>query len=155
MADRCPKCEKPIRPGAKFCTFCGHVIQDGTGAPAPAATPPPGRTPPPPPGPGRPQAGKPVAEKPAEGNVFCQHCGAANRPGAKFCTSCGKSPTIELPSRGSRLRTCGFLVLVVLVILVSLVGIAWGFEVDKLLFSTPTPTPDIVPSSLALLLGLV
>jgi hypothetical protein len=149
MADRCPKCEKPIRAGAKFCTFCGHVIQDVPVTPAPAATPSPGRTPTPPPGPGKPEAGKS-----GEGNFFCQHCGAPNRPGAKFCTSCGKSPTIEPPPRGARLKTCGFLVLVALVILVSLVGIAWGFELDKLLFPTPTPTPEITPSSLALLLGL-
>jgi hypothetical protein len=144
MADRCPKCEKPIRPGAKFCTFCGHVIQAGPATPTPAATPPPGSPP---------ESGRPAAGKPAESGFFCQHCGAPNRPGAKFCTSCGKSPLIEPPSSGSRLKTCGFLVLVVLVILVSLVGIAWGFELDKVLF--PTPTPEIVPSSLALLVALV
>lgn len=60
----CPKCGKPLRPGARFCGNCGATIP----AAAQAV--------------GAPQI--------AEGDVSpCPNCGKPVRRGAKFCTHCG------------------------------------------------------------------
>ncbi|MBN2548149.1 MAG: zinc ribbon domain-containing protein [Anaerolineales bacterium] len=63
----CPKCNSPLRPGAKFCGNCGHVLAAGPAQAQPAV----------------PQAGV--------GGSVCPHCGKPVRPEAKFCASCGKS----------------------------------------------------------------
>ena len=34
--DHCPNCHAPLRPGAKFCTSCGHRIADEAAAPPPS-----------------------------------------------------------------------------------------------------------------------
>lgn len=58
----CPKCDSPLREGAKFCTACGQKI-DLAGTPTPP---------------------------PAPASDVCPSCGAALRANAKFCTSCGE-----------------------------------------------------------------
>lgn len=63
----CPKCNSPLRPGAKFCGNCGHVLAAGSVQAQPAG----------------PQA--------SAGGPLCPHCGKPVRPEAKFCASCGKS----------------------------------------------------------------
>jgi Meckel syndrome type 1 protein len=153
MAKICPNCDKPLRDGAKFCTACGHVLQKPEMSPLAAETPPSvlkQDAPPPKPAP------TPPAASPA--GTFCRHCGKGNRPGVKFCATCGKpisapqpappplaTPAQRLPidappvrSR-ARLLTVSFLVLVILMVCVSIVGIGWGFGVDVLLFPTATP----------------
>ena len=77
----CPKCGKPLRPGAKFCGSCGHVI---SGAQPPAAAPRPA-----------PAQAAPAAQQ--GGGPPCPHCGQPLRPGAKFCNNCGKSSTPSGP----------------------------------------------------------
>lgn len=69
----CPKCGKPIRPGAKFCGNCGNTITD---APPAAAVPPPT--------PAVQTGGQP-------GMDACPHCGKPMRKGARFCSHCGKT----------------------------------------------------------------
>lgn len=145
MAKNCPNCDKPLREGAKFCTACGHVLQKQEAPPPVAAAPPP-------------QAPVPTPPAASPAGTFCRHCGKGNRPGVKFCATCGKpmaapqqtpppslTPAQRLPldtppqrSR-ARLLTLSFLVLVILMVCVSIVGIGWGIGVDVLLFPTATP----------------
>jgi hypothetical protein len=64
MQKNCPKCNRPIRAGAKFCGFCGATL-----APVSPA----------------------VSLPPRKNNeASCPHCNAALRPGVKFCANCGK-----------------------------------------------------------------
>ena len=93
MSTKCPNCKRPLRPGARFCGFCGTTITlAGPGAP----TPPPAKATPAP-------AGGPV----------CPYCKAPLRPGVRFCANCGKplpgqspvaapvSPAAQAPGRAT------------------------------------------------------
>ena len=83
----CPNCGKPLRPGARFCGSCGHVLSASSAAQAVPA--------------------------PAEANtVACPQCGKPVRVGAKFCNNCGAvlqkegtpSPVAEIPASGPTLK---------------------------------------------------
>lgn len=63
---RCPRCGEPVPSGAVFCDRCGTQVH---AAPQPTAP-----QPPPPPQPPEPR---------------CSRCGRPARPGLRFCTSCG------------------------------------------------------------------
>ncbi len=39
----------------------------------------------------------PTPTSTAESSILCRHCGATNRPGARFCTTCGNSLAEEVP----------------------------------------------------------
>jgi len=58
----CPKCEKPIRPGAKFCGHCGETVSSA--------------------------AAGAQQQAPPNGSP-CPHCSKPVRKGAKFCSHCG------------------------------------------------------------------
>jgi len=76
MTDQtCPKCGKPVRPGAQFCGNCGANIPGNDPAkPSAGAMPS--------------QAGTPPAQSPAS---VCPHCGKPVRAEAKFCPNCGQT----------------------------------------------------------------
>jgi len=65
MQNTCPKCNRPVRPGAKFCGFCGTTLTPArlVASPQPAKN---------------------------NGAANCPHCNAPLRPGVKFCANCGK-----------------------------------------------------------------
>lgn len=65
MQNTCPKCNRPVRPGAKFCGFCGTTLTPVRLAASP---------------------------QPAKNNgaANCPHCNAPLRAGVKFCANCGK-----------------------------------------------------------------
>jgi len=65
MQNTCPKCNRPVRPGAKFCGFCGTTLTPVrlVASPQPAKN---------------------------NGAANCPHCNAPLRPGVKFCANCGK-----------------------------------------------------------------
>ncbi len=153
MATRCPNCDQPLRDGAKFCTSCGYRLAVPKPTPAFPITPPPidssqepKSKPQPEP---KAQQAIPLAEikdEPGAGRVTCPHCGKPNRLGVKFCRYCGGSITkvAEAPQRSrARIITLGFLVLVILMVCVSLVGIAWGLGIDQWLFPTATPNSGV------------
>ncbi len=64
----CPRCNAPLRPGARFCKVCGQPI---AAAPTPPASPPP-----------------PPPTQPAA-MIACPHCGTPMRAQAQFCPRCG------------------------------------------------------------------
>ena len=65
MQNTCPKCNRPVRPGAKFCGFCGTTLTPArlVASPQPAKN---------------------------NGAANCPHCNAPLRAGVKFCANCGK-----------------------------------------------------------------
>jgi len=151
MANQCPNCGKSIRPGAKFCGFCGHVIGQAK-SDAPQAAPKPAAGAPP-------EVMQSAATQVKGAASLCPHCGKPNRPGVKFCASCGKqlaasapppapSPQTPPPAptsgrKRSRLVTIGFLVGVLMIVCISLFGIAWGFGwLEKIFPSDTTPTAE-------------
>jgi hypothetical protein len=85
----CPNCGKPLRPGARFCGSCGHVLSASSAAQAMPA--------------------------PADANTIpCPQCGKPVRVGAKFCNNCGAvlqkegtpppAPSAETPASGPTLK---------------------------------------------------
>lgn len=103
----CPKCQKPIRPGARFCGHCGATLPElqppaSTAQPAaqtqpaapqqrPAVQPvTPSAQPPQSASNGNPQA--------LEASISCPNCGKANRASARHCVSCGKPLPLPLPT---------------------------------------------------------
>jgi uncharacterized Zn finger protein (UPF0148 family) len=88
----CPNCGKPLRPGARFCGSCGHVLS----APLPAQKP---ASPPLSPSVEQPAPTAQAAGAAVEGGDWkaCPHCGKPLRVGAKFCNNCGKSITPSGP----------------------------------------------------------
>lgn len=60
----CPNCGKPLRPGAKFCGYCGATVTPAAAAAAPPES---------------------------AATAQCPHCGKPVRPGAKFCSHCGQA----------------------------------------------------------------
>jgi len=132
----CPNCQRPIRSAAKFCGHCGATLPANlAGAQPPAQQAPvyqpPSQTPQPPPAQAqdaRPQPKKRPAppkkrpSKEAAVNVTCPD-GHINRPGVKFCATCGKPmPTIPPPPPVRKPRW-GLFVLIG-VVMVAL--IVWG-----------------------------
>jgi hypothetical protein len=137
MTKPCPKCDQPLREGAKFCTSCGHRLGVEKAAPPPEAAP----SAAPAPQPAAVQQAQKLSDRQTAqaGDVTCPKCGKANRTGVKFCRFCGgnlaEAQVVEVPRRSrARSVTVAFLVLVILTICVSLVGIGWGLGVDVLLF---------------------
>ena len=137
MANQCPNCDQPLRSGAKFCTSCGHRLEEAKPTPpAPAA---------PSPHP-KPQQAQRLSERSdgtEEGKVPCPKCGKSNRKGVKFCRYCGGSMAlapVESQRNRARVVTVSFFVLVILMVCISLVGIGWGLGVDQWLFPTATPS---------------
>lgn len=150
MASQCPNCGKPVRSGAKFCGFCGHVLSKADpGMVAPDAIPQAGQTPP----------RQTPGSNAALGGNPCPHCGKNNRPGVKFCASCGKQlapvvqpaappPSPSIPEtaplrKRPRYITVLFLVGVLVIVCASLAGIAYGFGWVDRFFPTDTPTATV------------
>ena len=160
MAAFCPKCGKEIRPEGKFCGSCGHKLTSPGQPPEAVSTPSasqgvqeqvdidPDPTPTP-----LPAIildtnilGRPTSSPPGENT--CPHCSVPNKEGVTFCAHCGKSisvPTAAPPAeepeikRKPRFVVAAFYLGVILLIIISLVGIAWGFRLTD--FFTPTATP--------------
>ena len=87
----CPNCGKPLRPGARFCGSCGHVLSAPAQKPAVPAASPSGAA-----GPTESAsntAGEINRLAIPPGFVACPNCGQPLRVEAKFCNICGK-PTI-------------------------------------------------------------
>jgi len=97
----CPNCGKPVPPGGTFCPYCGAAIVPGTPS-APGTGSAPGTTPgatvasaEPRTGAARPQAtaseeALPPQAAPAR-PATCAYCGAPLKPGARFCSKCGRA----------------------------------------------------------------
>lgn len=151
MGNKCPKCGKSVRDGAKFCGFCGHVLQKADskmGKPEDLISS------------GRSPSRPPQASGGSSGGNPCPHCGKPNRPGVKFCASCGKQlpptptplspppapPTNDKKPKRKRPRivTVGFLVAILVIVCASLFGIAYGFGWLDMFFPTEPPTEAAV-----------
>ena len=160
MAKRCPNCDQPLREGARFCSACGFRLEivdlpPSLNAPPPLSPPPDASPPIEPKTPAaaspkrQPQIAKRLkGDDPQEDSdsIFCTHCGKPNRKGVRFCRFCGNElskSSVETPRNRSRILTVSFLILVILMVCVSLVGIAWGLGIDEWLFSESAPTPEI------------
>ena len=150
MAAFCPKCGNETRSGGKFCGSCGHRLTNHSpqpethpnpdtdqGAPKPSANITPQRQDEPPP-------------SPAQGEINCPYCEQPIREGVQFCAHCGKKleglpdePSAQQSEikRKPRGIVIGFLLGVILLMCISLIGIAWGFGWTDLIFTTATPIP--------------
>ncbi len=71
----CPKCGKPLRPGARFCGNCGFTIPKNL--------------------PENVSASGYSASNPGTKTQLCPHCGKTLRVGAKFCNYCGQAISAE------------------------------------------------------------
>jgi rubredoxin len=76
----CPRCGRPVRPGARFCGSCGFVLAPSQGQPVQGQPP---------------QA--PTQRVGDAAGLTCPHCGSPLRPAARFCPTCGKGPTPAAP----------------------------------------------------------
>ena len=85
----CPKCGKPLRPGARFCGSCGANLPAAPARPAgtPAAQP-------------APAAAQPAAPEPDSSP--CPKCGKPIRSGARYCSHCGYERPDEVNSAASQ-----------------------------------------------------
>ncbi|OQC00744.1 MAG: Double zinc ribbon [Firmicutes bacterium ADurb.Bin099] len=107
---KCVKCGNELEANTKFCASCGAAVEQAKPAAKPAAEKPAAKAAEKPAAkPAAKAADKPAekvaekpaekpaakkaapkpAEKPAESASFCNNCGAALEPGAKFCAGCG------------------------------------------------------------------
>ena len=146
MAQKCPNCGQPTRTGARFCGFCGTNL---------GATDPEER---------RPDASPNLRQaSPKKQNVSysattnpCHFCGSYNRPGVKFCASCGRQlssndiPPVPPPlpqtedrkigNKRSRLTAIGILAGVLVIICVSLIIITQNLGLYETIFPKGTST---------------
>lgn len=74
MPNLCPKCDQPIRTGAKFCGYCGFSLVNTSQAEA-----------------------QPLSTS----SAACPHCNAPLRPGIKYCANCGKLTATAHPAAPS------------------------------------------------------
>lgn len=82
-ASVCPNCGAALKPGAKFCSKCGaSAPQEAAPVPQPAPVPEP----------------KTEILIPAPESHICPSCGAALKPGVKFCSKCGAPAPQEAAS---------------------------------------------------------
>lgn len=82
-AATCGGCGRPVPAGGgAFCPYCGEAVVSGT-APAPGVAVASRRSPE-----TRPAA---TTEAAAALKPICAHCGAPLKPGAKFCSKCGRA----------------------------------------------------------------
>ena len=160
MATRCPNCNQTLREGARFCSACGFHLEKvdlppSLNGPPPLAQRPDALSPAAPKTPAaaspedQPQIARRLkGDDPQEDSeqIFCSVCGKPNRKGVGFCRFCGNELSKKsgrTPRNRSRILTVTFLILVILMVCVSLVGIAWGLGIDEWLFSEATPTPEL------------
>jgi predicted amidophosphoribosyltransferase len=152
MASFCPKCGTEIRPEGKFCGACGYKIkgrfqgekkQPPKGDAALSASPKPSTAD---------QYSKTGTgqEHPRIEEILCPNCNQPNQEGVKYCGHCGvplKGSPKDLPpvqsavQRKPRIIIIGFLLGVIVLICISLIGIAWGIGLIDFLFPTITPVP--------------
>jgi len=115
-ATPCANCGRPVPAGATFCPYCGAAVavaargtESVTGAPAtspsapsagtPSAAPPPAAAAPssapeqpaPSPSRGAPASRAGAAPQAPAPRATCAYCGAPLKPGAKFCSKCGRA----------------------------------------------------------------
>ena len=75
----CTKCNKPLKPGKKFCTGCGTRVPADAAAEEPRSR-------------GNSKTSSPVkaaAVAPVDSTLNCTKCNAKLQPNKRFCTSCG------------------------------------------------------------------
>lgn len=152
MASFCPKCGNEIRSGGKFCGACGYKIKSSLqaqkkqslkgkavvfGSPGPST-----------PDPNLKTGTEP--EEPQIEEILCPNCSKPNQKSVKYCGHCGVSlkdlpkdtqPEQKSIQRKPRIMVIGFLLGVIVLICISLIGIAWGFGLIDFLFPTVTPIP--------------
>ena len=150
MAAFCPKCGKEIRTGGKFCGSCGHKLTSHT--PGSETTKPQDEslealeTS----AEDKPEPQDEIPSTAANGEINCPYCDQPIREGVQFCAHCGKkleatpnSSPVGKPGidRKPRIIVLGFLLGVILLMCISVIGIAWGFGWTDFIFSTVTATP--------------
>jgi len=150
MAAFCPKCGKEIRGGGKFCGSCGHRLTSHSQQPESPPIPDEVQETPEPSAEITPHPQDEIPPAPAKGEINCPYCAQPIREGVQFCAHCGKKLE-ELPdepsggkpeiNRKPRIIVIGFLLVVILLICISLIGIAWGLGWTDLILSTATPIP--------------
>jgi len=145
MPTSCPNCDGPLREGAKFCSSCGYQVEVDEPI-APKVTPSAAAAPTSTPQPQQSGQGQPEKAREDTAMISCPHCGKPNRTGVKFCRFCGGSMSeskTKKPRNRARIVTIVFLILVILMVCVSLIGIAWGLGVDRWLFPGAALVPGL------------